>query len=242
MDLSAALFVVGFPGVGLVGSIATNYMVTALNLERIASILSRDFPPMAVLKGGRVSSPVRIHAAPMVCGADGECNQLAAVMSEVTPKAETLYDIGEALVSWCLDKKVQEIVVLEGFTRPGGPEDAEVFGAANSERALARLTRLDVKPMAEGILTGLSGLISYLGEAEDIDVTCLLAESVKEYPDARSAARLLEVLDPFVPQIKIDAKPLFERAEQIETHLKDYLETHKENIQDISERSRIMYG
>ncbi len=242
MDLSAAMFVVGFPGIGLVGSIATNFLVSALELERIASVLSREFPPMGVLKDGRVSSPVRIHAAPMVCGVDEECDQLAAVMSEVTPKAGVLYDVSEALVSWCLDKKVQEIVVLEGFVKPEGAKDTNIYGAANSDAALERLTKLNVKPLGEGILTGLSGLMSYLGEAEGLDVTCLLAETVKDYPDARSAAKLLEVLDPFVPQIKIDPKPLLQRAKAIETHLKDYMETHKENIQDIAERSKIMYG
>lgn len=242
MDLSAALFVVGFPGVGLVGSIATNFLVSTLSLERIASVISRDFPPMGVLKDGRISSPVRIHAAPMVCGVDDKCDQLAAVTSEVTPKAEVLHDLSETLLSWCLEKKVQEIVVLEGFARPGGVKEENVYGAANSDAALERLKKLNVQPLVEGILTGLPGLLSYLGEPLGIDVTCLLAETVRDYPDARSAAKLLEALDPFVPQIKIDPKPLFQRAESIETHLKNYLETHKENIQDIAERSRIMYG
>lgn len=242
MDLSAALFVVGFPGVGLVGSIGTNFLVSTLNLERVASVISADFPPMGVLKDARISSPVRIHAAPMVCGVEEECNQLAVVAAEVTPKAEMLHDLSEALLSWCLEKRVDDIVVLEGFARRGGSKEAHVYGAANSDATLERLKKLNVRPLAEGILTGLPGLLGYLGEAKGIDVTCLLAETVRDYPDARSAAKLLEVLDPFVPQIKIDTRPLLQKAESIEAHLKDYLEIHKENIQDIAERSRIMYG
>jgi uncharacterized protein len=242
LDLSAALVVVGFPGVGLVGSIATNFLVSNLNLERIASFLSREFPPMAVLKDGRVMSPVRIHAAPMVCGVEGQCNQLAVVLSEVVPKAEVLYDLCDELISWCLEKKVVEMVVLEGFVRPEGPSDAVVYGVGNSDSTLERLSRLNVKPLSEGILSGLPGLLTYLGEARGLNVTCLLGESSKKYPDARSAAKLLEVLDPFVPQIKIDPKPLYKRAEIIEGQLKESLKMHKETIADISERSKIMYG
>lgn len=242
IDLSAALFVVGFPGVGLVGSIATNFLVSALELKRIASVLSPQFPPMGVVKAGRVGSPVRIHAAPMVCGVEGECDQLAVVESEMTPKADHLYGLSEALLEWCQTKGIQKVVVLEGFARAEAPPASEIYGAANSQAALDRLERLGVKTLAEGILTGLSGLLSYLGEVKGLEVTCLLAQTVKDIPDARSAARLLEVLDPFVPQIKIDPKPLFERAEAIETHLNAYLQTHKESLEDLSERSRIMYG
>ncbi len=242
MDLSAALVVVGFPGVGLVGTIATNFLVSALNLDRIASILSRELPPMAVLKDGRAMSPVRIHAAPMVCGVDGKCDQLAVVLSEVTPKAEVLYDVCEALLSWCLEKKVTELVVLEGLLTSQGGTDAKVYGTANSKVTLQRLAQLRVIPMAEGILSGLPGLLTYLGEAMGLEVTCLLAETTKEYPDARSAAKLLEVLDPFVPQIKIDPKPLYQKAELIEGHLKASLKKHTESIADLAERSKIMYG
>ncbi len=242
MDLSAALVVVGFPGLGLVGSIASNFLVSTLNLEKIASILSRDFPPMAVLRDGRVASPVRIHAAPMVCGVDEKCNQLAIVLSEVTPKAEVLYDLCEALLSWGLEKKVLEMVVLEGFSRPAGASDTLVYGAANSKESLERLKQLNVKPMGEGIISGLSGILSYLGEAMGLNVTCLLAETTKEYPDAKSAAKLLEILDPLVPQIRIDPKPLYQQAEVIEGHLKSTLKKHGEDMADIAERSRIMFG
>jgi uncharacterized protein len=234
--------VVGFPGVGLVGSLATNFLVSSLKLERISSILSRDFPPMAVLKDGRVMSPVRIHAAPMVCGVDGQCDQLAVVLSEVVPKAETLYDLCEALLSWCLEKRAVEVVVLEGFLRPEGVTDTLVYGAGNSDSTLKRLSSLNVKVLSEGVLSGLPGLLAYLGEAHGLDVSCLLGETSKEYPDARSAAQLLEVLDPFLPQIKIDPEPLYKRAEVIEGRLKDSLRKHRENIADISERSKIMYG
>ncbi len=242
MDLSAALVVVGFPGIGLVGSIAANYLIAALNLQRIASIISPDFPPMAVLKGGRVSSPARIHAAPMVCGESGKCNQLAVVMSDFPPRAEILHELCQELLSWCLDKKVLEIVVLEGLTRPEGGTDSYVYGAANNQMALDRLERLNVRSMGEGIISGLSGLLSYLGEARGLNVTCLLAETTKDFPDARSAAKLLEVLDPLLPQIKIDAKPLYRQAEAIEGYLKTSLRKHQESIADIAERSKIMYG
>ncbi len=242
MDLSAALVVVGFPGIGLAGSIAANYLVSTLKLEKVASILSPGFPPMGVLHGGRVSSPARIYAAPMVCGEAGKCNQLAVVMGEVTPRAEVLYELCENLLAWCQEKGVVEILVVDGLMRSEGSEEAGVYGVANTAEGLERLQGMQVSAMEEGILSGLAGMLTYLGEARGLKVMSLLAETTKEYPDARAAARLVEILDPLVPKIEIDPQPLYRQAELIEGHLKRSLKEHEDSIADLTERSKIMYG
>ncbi len=239
MDLSAALCVVGFPGVGLVGRIATDFLVSQFNLKRIASLRSDDFPPMAILVEGQTMSPVRIHAAPMVCGVDGMCNQLAVLQAEVTPSGEVLYELADALISWCLDKKVREMVVLEGFVRPEGTTDTTVYGAGNNAETLGRLKEIGVKPLGEGVITGIAGPLSYLAEDRGLNVTVLLAETSREFPDARASAKLLEIIDPIVPHIDIDAEPLYEKAEIIESRLKKNMEQHRESVEGLTERSRM---
>ncbi|MFQ6012997.1 MAG: proteasome assembly chaperone family protein [Thermoplasmata archaeon] len=242
MDLSAALCVVGFPGVGLVGRIATDFLVSQFKLKRIASLHSEDFPPMATLVGGQTMSPVRIHAAPMLCGVDGTCNQLAVLQAEVTPSGEVLYELADALISWCLEKQVREMVVLDGFIRPGGTPDSVVHGTGNNAATLRRLADINVEPLGEGLISGIAGPISYLAETRGLDVTVLLAETAREYPDARASAKLLEAIDPIVPHIDIDAEPLYKRAEMIESRLKQNMEQHKESVEGLAERSKIMYG
>lgn len=242
MDLSAALCVVGFPGVGLVGRIATDFLVSQFKLKRIASLQSDDFPPMAILVQGQTMSPVRIHAAPMVCGVDGMCNQLAVLQAEVTPTGDVLYELADALISWCLEKKVREMVVLEGFVRPEESKDKGVLGAGNNAETLGRLSKIGVKPLEEGVISGIAGPLSYLAESRGLNVTVLMAETAREFPDARASARLLEIIDPIVPHIDIDAEPLFARAEIIESRLKQNLEQHKESVEGLTERSKIMYG
>ncbi|MFQ5919253.1 MAG: proteasome assembly chaperone family protein [Thermoplasmata archaeon] len=242
MDLSAALCVVGFPGVGLVGRIATDFLVSQFELKRIASFRSDDFPPMAVLVGGQTMSPVRIHAAPMVCGVDGMCDQLAVLQAEITPAGDVLYELAEALISWCLEKKVREMVVLEGFVRPEGTKDAVVFGAGNNAETLGRMDKIGVKPLGEGVISGIAGPLSYLAEDRGLNVTVLLAETSREFPDARASAKLLEIIDPIVPHIDIDAEPLYERAELIETRLKENMEQHQESVEGLTDRAKIMYG
>ena len=75
-QIANSMAVIGFPSVGLVSSIAANYIVRTMKLERIATIVSKDFPPYTILHDGVPSPPVRIYAGKRVCDGNGEkCEQ-----------------------------------------------------------------------------------------------------------------------------------------------------------------------
>ena len=63
----SGMMIVGFPSVGLVSSIAANYVVRTSGLSRIAGILSSDFPPYTLINEGVPSPPVRIYAGDRKC-------------------------------------------------------------------------------------------------------------------------------------------------------------------------------
>src|SRR5512136_3103296 len=51
----------GFPGSGLVGTIALQYMVDQLEFEQIGSMTSKFFPPLAMMNKGVINDPVRLY-------------------------------------------------------------------------------------------------------------------------------------------------------------------------------------
>ena len=55
------ILIKGSPGIGLVGNIASQYIVNELKMTYLGAISSRHFPPLAVLLGGVVNMPVRIY-------------------------------------------------------------------------------------------------------------------------------------------------------------------------------------
>src|SRR3990172_8229267 len=85
LDLSNAMVVVGFPTVGLVSTIAANYVVTSLGLERIGAVYSRLFPPAAVVHEAIPMPSVRIYAGKIACGPGGSCEELVVILSEFNP-------------------------------------------------------------------------------------------------------------------------------------------------------------
>ena len=57
------------------------------------------------------------------------------------------------------------------------------------------------------------------GRKRGTDVIALLAEAHPDYPDARAAARIVEILNEMMGEVKIDPQPLYQEAEKIEKNI-----------------------
>jgi uncharacterized protein len=113
----------------------------------------------------------------------------------------------------------------------------------SNPEAVKLLENLPTEALGSGMVSGLSGLLLYKGNLQDYPVTTLLAEAHSEFPDSRSAAKVLEVLDKMVPQIKMDPEPLLKQAELIEEQVKKAMSQIKPmNPDELPEAPPGMYG
>ncbi len=220
-DIKNAMVIISFPTVGLISTIVANFLVSNLKLERIASFISDDFYPVAIIQDGVPTPPVRIFAGDNVCGPEDSCDQLVVIASELPMKPESFSPLADKRIEWCKEHKCRIVVTIEGVNREDPIEDeVMVFHVGSNAEALAHLKGLPTEPLEAGMVSGLSGLLLYKGNLQDFSVTCLLAEAHVEYPDSRSAAAVLGVIDKMVPQIKMDPEPLLKEAEIIEKQVK----------------------
>ena len=83
IDLKGATIIDGFPSVGLVSSIAANYLIKVLNMEQVGIMDSESFPTVSLIRDARPLSPVRIYAGEK--GRRGD--QIVAFISEFQPPA-----------------------------------------------------------------------------------------------------------------------------------------------------------
>lgn len=236
----SGMMIVGFPSVGLVSSIAANYIVRTSGLNRIAGVLSPDFPPYTLINQGVPSPPVRIYAGDRKCTDTELCKQIVAVVAEFMPKPETIKPLADSLLDYCDEKGIKTVVTLEGVAKPGS-SDLSPMGVGSTQAARDMLSKYGVEEMKEGIISGISGVLLYEGERRDIDVMCLLGAARAEYPDARGSAKLLEVVAKMLPELKIDPDPLYREAEEMEKQLKKAQEStnpqHKSSFED-----SVIYG
>ncbi len=246
VDLSQSLVVVGFPSVGLVGNLATAHLVLTNKPREIGAVLSPNFPPSSLVSGGISSSPVRIYLTDLVCGLDGVCDQLCIVHSDIVPRPSNIPSLAYSLVTWARDHHARDLVCLEGLkartTSPGTTPEPKVFGAASGTASREALNRLKVPPLEDGLLTGVGGVALYAARALRLPALCLVADSREDFPDARGAAKLLEALQPLVPLVRIDERPLLEKAELLESAYKAQVQRQNLTVKDLSNRADIMYG
>jgi len=248
IDLNRAMLIESFPTVGLVSTIVASYIIDTLRLRRVGAIISKRFPPAAVVHDGLPTPPMRIYAGPKVCGPNNECDQVVVLTSEFSVPDDMQLPLARRILTWATERGVSHIVSVEGtgVTSEEKETDPEVYCACSSEAAWKSMERFKVTPMKVGIVTGISGVLLYLGDMEGRDIICLLAPAHAQFPDARAAARLIHVIDDMLPLVEIDTGPLMEEAVKIEKHIQEALEMMRQGLESRKRVEHIpspgMYG
>jgi uncharacterized protein len=93
----------------------------------------------------------------------------------------------------------------------------------------------------EGVITGVAGVLLNEGRRRDFNVATILAEAHPDYPDARAAARVIEMINRFLLHIDLDVKPLYDEAGRIESQLK-LIHKQAKDVKPPTQHSPAMYG
>ena len=213
--------ITGFPGVGLASTIAANFIIDSLKMERVGYMISEKLPPAAVVQEGVPLYPVRIYRHDF----------LLVLLSDFAIPIQLSTIMSDTILNWNgSTKKFKAIISLEALLAEPTEEQKEIkiLGVGSTDSARAWLKKSAIETFDHGWITGVSGLLLSEGNRLGRDVACLLTEANAMYPDARSAAKLVETVDKLLPEIQIDLKPLYEQAEKIEENIKSQMEKAKD--------------
>ena len=216
-DLKGSVLIVGFPSVGLIGTIVANFLINTLKLEQIGIIDSSKFPAITVVKAGEPHNPLRLYSGEQLCN-DGTCNQVVVCVSEFTPPAEMIKELVNSLTNWAVKKGCTKIISAEGFsTSPKDDgESNDVYGIASTAGARPWIKEAKVKPFTFGTVGGITGAFLNDGKIRNLNVLGLLAEVSEDVPDAKAAANVIKAIDELLLAIELDPKPLLKEAESLE--------------------------
>lgn len=211
-----SILIEGFPGFGLVGTIATEFLIEHLKAKRIGRIYSDKISPMVAVHDEKAIDPLGIfydsktnimilHA---LIGVNGLEWQLADLLNELSKEL-----------------KFKEIIGIEGIGSQNllmGDDQKEIksyYYSSNKKWGDAGSI-----PLKEGIVMGVTGAL--LLNIKNVPLSCVFAETHSNLPDSRAAAKIIEVLDSYLG-LKIDYKPLLKKSEEFESKLKGLLEKGK---------------
>ena len=218
---SEATMIIGLPDVGLVGLIATSYLITELDLEEIAYMDSDLLPPVVVLHEGLPHAPLRIY---------GNKN-IIAVISELAVPAPAIYSIVREIVNWAQAKKVKRILSMGGIPLENRQsiKEPEVFGAASTKELLGTLEKSGLKVLKEGYIVGAQALSMRYSINKKMPSIAILAQSFYNYPDPQAAAIVLKELSK-ISDIKVDVSKLLEKGEEIRLKARDVMKRTQQEM------------
>ncbi|SFS79794.1 proteasome assembly chaperone family protein [Halostagnicola kamekurae] len=229
-DLENATLVEGFPGIGLVGKIATDHLIEELDMRYYASVHCDGLPRVGIYREGdrTVRPPVRLYVS--------EDEGLLALQSDTPISADAAETVASCLTGWLVDEGVRPIY-LSG--RPADEDGAHALAGVATGDGGDALDAIDVElPSEDGIISGPTGALLNRAAQSDLDAIGLVVECSPNFPDPEAASELIERAIAPLADLSIDVERLRERDEEIQQHREEFAQRMQEMGQDESTQAR----
>jgi uncharacterized protein len=223
-----AIIFEGFQGIGLVGTLAAQYIADKTNAKLIGYVNSSMLPPMALLINGEMKNPMKIYSFKK----DGQ--EYMIFESELPIPQKLVYQIAKAIAKFACDNKVKEIVCLEGLATKQPPIDSKVYGVTNTKGENKKFEK-NISFLQNGIIIGVSAALMMQSKMLNVPAFCLIAEAHSEYPDGLAAANIIKKINN-IYDFNINVSELEKEAKKFEDKLWHVIEKAKE-ISDIDGES-----
>jgi len=198
----------GLPGVGLVGKIVADHLITTFEMDYYAAIRCEGVPQAAVYRGERsaLRPPVRLHA--------DEERDLLVLQSDVPVSPSDATGFASCITSWLDDNDVTPLY-LSGL--PDQTDNVpEIYGVSTGDGDGLLDDAGIVPPAEDGLVSGPTGALLYHAGQADLDSVGLIAETNPKFPDPEAARAMLDAGVEPIAGIDVDTDALVERAEEIQ--------------------------
>ncbi|MBU0665969.1 MAG: PAC2 family protein [Nanoarchaeota archaeon] len=212
----------GFPGFGLIGTIATEFLLEHMNCEQIGEFVYDELPAMVAIHKGKLVKPMAVYYS--------KKHNIVILQTILNTKGHE-WVIADAIADLAEKLKVKGILSIEGIASPNPSLDETRVYFFGDEK----LKSLGLKPVDESIILGVTAAIMLKYDK----VTCLFAETHSSLPDSKAAAKIIEILDKYL-KLSVNYAPLLKQAEDFENKLKGMLQQGKKAA-DESDKKYMSY-
>jgi len=193
VDLTNPVLIGGFPGLGLVGRIATRHLVKQLKAERFAYLYSPHFPYFVYVNK---KGSVRLLRGTFYFwkNKNGKNDLIFFTGDSQAQTIEGQYEISDSILNFAAQYGVKLIVTIGGYRMEAKDKPKVIAAATNPELLNKALQAKAVVSPLESPIVGAAGLILGLAHFKKIDALCLLGETRGYLPDPNAAKSVLETL------------------------------------------------
>lgn len=215
--IKSPIVIGGFPGIGLIGTIATEFLIKHLNAKPVGYIWSDELMPIAAVHESKVIQPLEIYY-------DAKSNIL--ILHALSDIRNLEWKVGDALLELSKAVKAKEIICIEGvLSKTETTNSYYLTTNPKNEKQFNKIKdKVSVGQLKEGIIMGVTAAM--LLRNFSIPMTGIFVETHSKLPDSKASAKIIEVLDGYLG-LKVDYKPLLKAAEEFETQLKQMFAQQK---------------
>ncbi len=201
----------GFPGFGLIGTIATEFLMDHLETEKIGIVHMDEIPAMIAIHQNKVVEPISIHY--------NKKNNIVLIHA-INVGQNLGWKLAEVINELAVALSAKEIISLEGVGSPNA-EAGRVFYYTTKNGSVSKKLSGAANPLMEGIIVGVTGAL--LASNLKVPLIALFAEARMGMPDSKAAAHIIEALDAYTG-LKVDPSPLLKQAQIFEKKLKNIVQ------------------
>lgn len=216
----------GFPGFGLIGTIATEFLMEHLETEKIGIVEMDEMPAMIAIHASKVIEPISIHY-------NKKYN--IVLVHAINIGKDLGWKIAETINNLARELSAKQIISLEGVGSPSA-EGGRVFFYSTIGEAAKKLEGV-AHPLQEGIIVGVTGAL--LAKHVQTPIVALFAEAQSNLPDSKAAANIIEALDKYTG-LQLDPEPLLQQAKVFEKKLKGIMQKGQK-AQQVQEDKHLSY-
>lgn len=241
VDIKGSTLIEGFPGIGLVGPMAISYIIDKLKMRQVGHIESPDFPPLIAIHSDKPMSPIRLYY--------NDKHKLFTILAEFAIPAELTYEISKTIFLFCKTNGVSRIVSIGGIPLQKPPAQQgvpiqpaqvsnDVFAIASNDEMKNEAMKVGLKPVGEGVATGVSALIMLEAVNDGIPAISLLVQVDPNMLDPKYAELAIVGLNKLI-NLGVDVNELDREAREVEAKIKELLKrnrdvqtVHKKAVED----------
>jgi len=218
------IIVEGFPGFGLVGTIATEYLIRHLDAKQIGRIRVKEVAPVVAIHEGEAVEPLGIFY-------DKKHN--IVILHALTSVQGIEWDLAEAIEGLAKQLKAKEVISIEGIGGSKANPKNGVYYVGGSKK----MDTAGARELQEGIIMGVSGALML---KKGLKTSFIFAETQSALPDSRAAAKIIKILDKYLG-LKVDPKPLLKKADEFEKKLKGLMKKAGKSKDVRDKKSQLSY-
>ena len=240
ISLNTPIFVEGLPGIGLIGKIAVECLISELEAKKFAELYSPHFPHQAVVlpdsKLRLVRNEFYYHK--------GNQDFIFLTGDTQVPPTDSYghYAVVQEILDFLADYEVKEIYTLGGYSTGGKEvEEPKVLGSGTSAALLEKISGIDpLLVLREDIgaaIVGASGLLLAEGKLRNLEGVCLLGESSGSVIDPKAAKAVIHSLSKILG-IEITLDVLESRIKESERMINELQELQEQAAEKEKMRER----